>query len=484
MYEQEKLYYKEKMEKMDEMTSNKELAVEILRAVGGKSNISFLTHCATRLRINFEDDTIPNDDNIKKIKGVLGVNKVGDQYQIIIGPNVTEVFAELEKMIGTYKKSEQPETSQKNDQKFSVKVIFAKVMDYLSGSMAPLIPAMMAAALFRTVQTLIGPSTLNIISDTSDFYVLCDFLYNGFFYFIPIFLGYTAAKKIDFNPVLGMLAGALLLVPGFVELTEIEGASFSIYGIPAPVLNYAQSVVPIILTTPVMKLIYRFFKKIIPDMVHLILVPFLTVVVTLPLEFCLLAPLGNYLGNLVGDGLVAFGTVGGFIAIAIIAALWEFLVLTGMHQVLIVFAITMTIQNGVDFVVGPAAQCATVAAYGIALGAALRLRSKENKSLSFSYFISGIVGGLTEPALYGIGFKYKRTFLAILLGGFVGGLYAGITHVGVYMVGAANFMSVLGYANGGTGNLINGIISQILTLVVATTITYMFGFTKSELEKS
>lgn len=468
------------------MADNKQLAETIVTAVGGKENIKFVTHCATRLRFNFVDENKINDDEIKKIPGVLGVNNVGDQYQIIIGPHVNKVYAEILQMIGDA--ATQPTTPHPShpDKRMCLapKAIGGKVMDYLSGSMTPLIPGMMAAALFRTIQTLLGPSTLNLIADTSDFYLLCDFLYNGFFYFIPIFLGYTASKKINFNTVLGMLAGAVLIAPGFVALSTAGETTFSIYGIPAPVLNYAQSIVPVLLTVPVMKLLYGIFKKTIPDMVHLIFVPFLTVAVTLPLEFCLLAPIGHYLGNFVGDALVAFGTNGGFIAIAIIAGLWEFLVLTGMHQVLIVFAIAMTMQNGVDFVVGPAASCATVAAYGIALGAVIRLKSKANKSLSLGYFISGIVGGITEPALYGIGFRYKRTFLAVFLGGMAGGLYAGLTGVGTYMVAAANFMSVIAYANGGMTNLMNGIISQLITLVVSTAITVCFGFTKQELQES
>ncbi len=229
-----------------------------------------------------------------------------------------------------------------------------------------------------------------------------------------------------------------------------------------------------------MAIVFKYFQKHIPDMLATVFAPFLTMLVMVPLIYCILGPLGGYLGDLIGNGLVAFGNVGGFIAVAVVAALWEFLVMTGMHQVLIVFGITTMMSTGVDKFVLTAGGYATWAAFGMALGAFLKMREKDEKALSLGYFISGILGGVTEPVLYGIGFKYKKPFIAMAIGGFCGGLYAGIAGVGTYVLGATNFLAVLGYLGGGTTNMINGCIGVAIAFAVSAVLTYMFGFDKND----
>ena len=190
-------------------------------------------------------------------------------------------------------------------------------------------------------------------------------------------------------------------------------------------------------------------------------------VVIVPVELCLLAPIGSVAGDFIGNGLLAFGNVGGFLAIAVVAAVWEFLVMSGMHTVLIVFGISSMMTNGVDNFVLTAGGYATWAAFGMALGAFLRLRDKEEKTLALGYFVSGILGGVTEPVLYGIGF--------------CGGLYAGLMHVGTYVMGATNFLSVLGYVGGGTANMIHGCVGAVIALGVSAALTYFIGFTEQDL---
>lgn len=456
-------------------------AADILKAVGGKDNISLVTHCMTRLRLNLKDESIPKQDEMKEISGVIGVVNTGGQLQVIIGQTVPKVYSEFCKQAGIKEQNAVDENLDERKEKLTPKRIGSNILNYLSGSMTPMIPAMITAAMFKTVQVIIGPDMLGVVSADSDIYLLCSFLYSAFFYFLPIFLGYTAAKKLNMNPIMGIYAAALLLVPEFMALSE-AGTSFSVYGIPATINNYSQTVLPVILTIWVMSYVERFFKKIVPDVLSTIFAPFLTMVVMVPLELCLLAPLGSILGGYIGNGLLAFGAVGGFIAVAVVAGLWEFLVMTGMHQILIVFGVTAMMTNGVDTFVLTAGGFATWAAFGMALGAFLRLKNKNEKSLALGYFVSGVLGGVTEPALYGIGFKYKRPFIAMGIGGFCGGLYAGITHVGTYVMGATNFLAVLGYVGGGTTNMINGCIGVAIAVITSTVLTYLFGFTEEDLK--
>lgn len=459
---------------------NQQIAMDVLAAVGGVENITSVTHCMTRLRLNLKDESIPKDEEVQKINGVLKVVRSGGQYQVVIGQNVSKVYKEVCAQGGFAEKTSAADTADKPKEKLTAGKVGSIILNYLAGSMTPLIPAMIAAAMFKTVYVLLG-DTLGLITPASNLYIMCDFLYDAFFYFLPVFLGYTTAKKLDINPVLGLFIGASLIVPDFMQLAA-DGASFSVYGIPASTGDYSMTVLPIILIMPVFAVINKFLQKYIPDTLSTLFVPFLSVAIILPFEYCLLAPLGGFLGTYIGNAILAFGGVAGFLAVALIGATWSFLVMTGMHQVLIVFGISMIAQNGVDNLVLTGGSYATWAGFGMALGAFLAMKNKEEKSLFFGYALSNFLGGIGEPALYGIGFKYKKPLVMMAIGGFCGGLYAGITGVGTYVMGATNFLSLLQYAGGGTANLVNGIIGVVISVVVTATLTYLFAFTKEQKE--
>lgn len=431
----------------------------------------------TRLRLNLKNPDTVDDEKVKSIKGVIGVNRAGEQYQIIIGQTVDKVFAELNQLVGFSQNESILDKTSK--EKLTLKSVFSKTLDYLSGSMTPLIPAMITAAMFKTVQVVTGPDLLKLVSAESELYLICGFLYDAFFYFLPIFLGLTAAKKLGANQIMGLMLGGLLLVPGLIAL---DGQAFSIYGfIPTTIHNYSQTVLPAVLSVWAMSYVEKFFKKIVPAVLSTIFVPFLTMVVMTPITLAALSPLGNILGQWIGDGLLGFGNIGGFLAIAVVAALWEFLVMGGMHMVLITFALTALMTNGVDKFVMVAAILATWATFGLALGAALKIKDKDEKALSFGYLVSGLVGGVTEPTIYGVMLKYKRTIATLAVGGFLAGAYAGLTNVGVYVAGASNFLSVVGYFAGGTGNIINGFIATAIAFFGTAALTYFFGFSKEDL---
>ena len=461
------------------MANNKQIAANVLAAVGGKDNVTSITHCMTRLRFNLKDQSIPVDEEVKKLDGVLGVVRTGGQYQVVIGQNVPKVYGEICALGGFAAQAAIDENLDAPKEKLTAKNVGNSILNYMAGSLTPLIPPMITAALFKTVLTLIGPEMLGLITAESNLYLTLDFLYDAFSVFMPIFVGYTAAKKIGLNPTMGLYAGAILVVPDFVALA---GAEFTVFGIPCITNDYSQSLLPILLIIPVTKVVYKLWTKVIPDVLSTIFVPFMTMVVMVPVSLCVLAPAGSVLGNWIGNGLVAFGDFGGFAAAMVIGALWEFLVMSGMHLVAIMFAITNMMTLGFDAVISPAAACATSAAWGIALGAFLRLKDKKEKSLSIGYFVSGFVGGVTEPALYGIGFRYKKPFIAMAVGAAVGALYASLTGVEVYVLGATSVLAILGYVTGGTANLVNGIASMAIAMVVAAVLTYLFGFTKEEIE--
>lgn len=458
----------------------KEMARQIIQDIGGSGNVVSVTHCMTRLRFNLKDMSIPQDETIKQIAGVLGVARSGGQYQIIIGQTVNEVYDAVV-VAGNLNQSapvNEQITADLGTKKWTWKSVGNTILNKIAGSLTPLIPMLIAASMFKMLVAVLGPTMLNVISVKSDLYQLFSLVGDAGFYFFPVAIGYTAAKQFAASPILGIFLGAIMLDPGLVKIVA-AGKPFTVYGIPMHLTNYGSTVVPILLSVWIMSYIERFFNQKIPASLRTIFAPTLTIAVMLPLSLCVLGPLGGFLGEYVSKAIISFGQLGGIAAIigvGLIGALWEILVMTGMHLVLISAMITIVAQTGHDNFIMLGSIAASMAVAGMSLGASLRIKDKQEKSLAFSYFIANFIGGVTEPGLYGLAIKYRRPFLGMMIGGCAGGIYAAITHVSAYVVvPVANFMCLSGYVGGSPANLINGVISGAIALIVAAIATYMIG---------
>ena len=470
---------------------NKQIAQDVLAAVGGAANVTSATHCMTRLRLNLKDQSVPNDDEVKKIKGVLGAQWSGGQYQVIIGQNVPKVYAEAVKLGAPGEGAIDENLDPGVHGPLTPKSIGLAVLNYVSKSMVQIIPIMMASAFCRTVAMVCGPNMLNIWAVDSDLYNLFNtWLFNAGFYFLPIALGWSAAKQLGASQQLGILMGGVLIMPDFVNAVtaaaEAGTTTISIYGLPAAANNYAQTVLPIMLCMPVLWQIEKFLKRLIPDMLATVFVPFLTLVIMTPIALVVLAPIGGAAGDLIGAFMFNMGASGGImgiIAVILIAALWEFLVMTGMHQLLITLCMTQLATMGFDSVVCVGGNIASWAAWGMGLGAFLRLKERDERGANLGYFVSGIIGGVTEPVLYGCGFKYPRTFAGMVVGGAVGGAICAIAGVSIYTLGASNFLNLIGFVGGDNSSmsLIIGVIGSVAALLISAVVTYLFGFTKEQL---
>lgn len=465
------------------MADNKALAQSVLDAVGGKDNVVNLVHCFTRLRFTLKDDSIVSDDEVKGISGVLGIQKTGGQYQVVIGPTVPEVYSEIVSMgVSAGGEVDEVIADDAPKKKLTPRGAVDAVFDYLSGSVVPLIPVLITGAFFQTLSSVFGPTMLNLVPADSDFVSLCTMVFNAAFYFMPIMAGYTAAKKLGANALLGGFMGAVLIAPSFVALAGTEGATFSVYGIPAPVQSYAQTLIPVLLCVAVMAPVERFFEKRLPAAIRTVFAPFFTFVIMMPLALCLLAPLGGYVGN----GIAWFfeflaGTPLYPLAVALISATWALLVLTGMHVGIAAIALAQFAQTGVDNLVLMGVSVTAYTAAAVGLVAWLRFKDAEKKNLALGYFLTNFLGGVGEPLLYGIFIRYKRPWLATIIGGFVGGLYAAFTGVEVYS-GIQGLFTPLNFLGGTQANFINGIIAVVIATIVSFIVAWFWGFTKEQLE--
>lgn len=462
------------------MADNAKIAADILDAVGGADNISQATHCMTRLRLNFKDPGKVSDDKVKSIDGVTGVIQAGGQYQIIIGQNVPKVYDAFCAKAGIRGDADgEGAGGDAPKQKLTAKAIGNNILNYMAGSMVPVLPIVLAGGMFRAVLAILGPQLLNVLAEDSGEYIILNLVYEIAFYFMPIFLGYSAAKKLKSNPVLGMALGAVLLAPSFEALVT-AGNPLTFLSIPVRLVDYSQSILPIMICVWIMSYVERFFKKVVPDALSTLFVPFLTLFVMVPVSLIALAPLGAYLGDFVSNGLIALGNASGFLGVAVLSALWQFLVMSGMHLVIIYAGYNLFFAQGYDSFILPCMAIAFMAAGGLALGAFLRFRNKKEKAVAGGYLASALVGGVTEPTLYGIGLRYKRPLVCMAIGGFVGGAYAGLTGVQYLITGAPAFMMPLTFFGGTTANFVNGTIAIVLAFVVSAVLTFFLGFDKNE----
>lgn len=464
------------------MNKYEQLASDILENIGGKQNVTYAAHCMTRLRFNLKDESKVNVEEIKKLKGVLGCQFSAGQFQVIIGQTVEHVYKAVCEQGGFPMSDTLNEDTAKEKKKLTVKNIGSNILEALSGCVVPLIPLMMAASMFKMLVAVLGPSMLNVLAETDDLYALFTFVGDAGFYFFPIVLGYTAAKKFNVTVVIGMFLGCIMMHPTFTAMAT-EGTAFTVYGIPCNVQSYASTLLPIILSVWVMSYVESFFKRILPQALKTIFVPFLSIVVMLPVCLCVLGPIGSFIGNYICEILLGLDQIPGvgFIAVALIAALWEFLVISGMHVVFITTLVMVFAQSGQESLVSVAGSIASISVAGMLLGSFLRIKETEEKSLTMGYFIASIIGGVTEPGLYGNGMKFKKPFIGLIAGGFAGGLYAGIMHVTCYaMVPVASFIGLTAFAGGPASNMVHGLISCLIAFVVAAIVTYITGYSKDD----
>lgn len=355
-----------------------------------------------------------------------------------------------------------------------VRTALTAALDYLSGAMVKMIPVLLVCGMFKTVQTLIGPSMLGFVDETDDLYALLGMVYDAGFYFMPIYLGYSCAEKLGGTPVLGSLLGGIMMVPAFAQLAS-DGAAFSVYGIPCTPVDYSRTVLPIVMSAALLAVLEVHLRKSLPKVLAPMFAPLLAMAITLPAALCALGPLGSWCGNALGAALFSLGDQGGLVTVlgvGIIAASWEFLVIAGMRSLLLALGLANMLAVGTDSFVLVGAGVAIWAAFGMALGGFLRQRGTAEGGEALGYFVSGIVGGVTEPALYGLGLRYRRPLIGLAVGGFVGGIWAGATHVTAYIMGSSSFLSILGYVGGGALNTLNAGISDLLAMGVAAAVTY------------
>lgn len=404
------------------MADNKQIAQQVLAAVGGAGNVSSVTHCMTRLRFVLKDQTIPNKDEISKIKGVVGVNISGGQYQVIIGNSVGNVYREMLALGGLSDTQNGPAVKQK------VNPISA-ALDFIAGCMTPLFTAIIAGGLIKVLLVIFGPTLLGLMSDTSDTYILMNALGDAPFYFLPILVAITASKKLGCNSFLAAMVSSMLVYPNLITLLSSDTPTYLFGVIPVMHGSYASSIIPAMLATILLKYVEILVDKITPDWSKNFLKPLLIVIITAPITLCLLAPLGLMIGNVLQVIINTIYSFAPWLAMLLFAGFMPFIVMTGMHWAFVPACLMSLADPGFELMLLPAMLCSNTAQAGATFGAAFKTKDKDIKQMAFPAAISALLAGVTEPAMYGVTLRLKKPMIGACIAGAIGGLIAGFVNL-------------------------------------------------------
>lgn len=447
----------------DKNMDYKKLAGEILNYVGGEKNVAQVTHCATRLRFNLVDEKKANADALKSTKGVMGVVSSGGQFQVIIGSDVASVYKPLLEL-GTFETTAEVQEEEKG------KVV--KVLDTIAGIFTPIIPAITGAGMLKAVLALLV--AFGRIDTTTQTYAILNFMSDAAFYFLPFLIANSAAKKFKCNPYLAMTIAAIMLHPTFAAMKAAGEAVFFV-GIPVKLVSYSSSVIPIILAVWLMSFVEPFADKISPKPIKFFTKPLITMTATGLLALIVVGPLGTILGDYLAMGIKWLDSYASWLVPTVVGIFSPLLVMTGMHYGLIPIGINNIAQFQFDTVVGPGMLASNIASGAASLAVSVKTKDKDFKQLASSAGITGVCG-ITEPAMYGVHLRTKKSLYGTMIGGGIAGLYLGIMGVGRYTSGSPGLLALPGYiGTEGFTNITHAIIGAVIAIVttfVATLILY------------
>lgn len=464
------------------------LANEIVKHVGGKENVLSLTHCITRLRFKLKDESIAHDEVFQNMDGVVTVMKSGGQYQVVIGNHVPDVYEEVLPLLDIDDKKE--ETSVKKQR------MLDRFIDVISGIFQPILGIMAACGMIKGFNILFV--TMGLYSDTCGGYQILNAIGDGLFTFLPLFLGYTSAKKFGLKPMLGLVIGAILCYPsiqnsalsGSLEpmYTLFKGTAFAsdvyidFFGIPLISMDYTSTVIPIIFVVYFASKCEKFFNRYVPDLIKFFFVPMLTLMVALPVGFLLIGPIATFSSKIIAEFILTIRNFSPLLAGAIVGLTWQILVIFGLHWGFIPVYLNNMLIYGFDNVMMPFFAC-TFATSAVVAAIFFKTKDRKLKEMCLPNFISGIFG-VTEPAIYGILVPLKKPFIISCIAGGIGGAFYGAFNFRKFSTGGMGIFEFPAMMNpdGTFDNLIVAIVGVVITMIIAFVMMYVTFKDKNEIQ--
>lgn len=451
-----------------------DLAEKIIANVGGKENINSVTHCITRLRFKLKDEGKANEDVLKNMDGVVSIMKSGGQFQVVIGNHVPLVYADVLEVAGITGEATEEDTEKGN--------IFNRLIDLISGCFQPFLGALTACGMLKGFNALFLYLKLYEVGSGTDLFLTA--AGDCIFYFMPVAIGLTAARKFKVADFTGIAIGMAMVYPTIQASalgtgkpimtlfanTILESPVFiKVFGLPIIANNYTSSVVPVILVIWFASIIQKLAKRIIPEMVQTFLVPMFTILISVFFGFLIIGPIITFLTNILGSGFTALYEFSPILMSVTVGFFWQVLVIFGLHWSLIPLAMINLSTLGFDTILA-ASFSASFAQTAVVLAMFFKLKDKKLKELAIPAVISGIFG-VTEPAIYGLTLPKKKPFVISMIGAAIGGLITGLLGAKSFIMGGLGAFGFVNHIDTASND-----ISSMVTQFIAVGVAMVFSF--------
>lgn len=451
------------------------IVAQIVENIGGIENVESVTHCMTRLRFVLKDESKINIEAIKAINGVMGFARQGGQNQVIIGNNVAQAYKEVLKLGDFGKESDVAKGKVK--EKLTPRKIGSNILDALVSTMSPLIPAIIGGSMVKLLVLLLN--MMGLISDTSDTFKILTIIGDGAFFFLPLMVAVSASKKFNTNTYIAMAIAGALVHPDFINMMAqvADGKSVVFLGVTMTSVKYTYTVVPTLVMTWLLSYIEKGVDKITPEVTKNFLKPMLIVLISAPIALLLVGPFGVWFGTAISNGVYFVHGHLGFLAVAIMGAIWPLLVITGMHRVFTPTILATIAATGMEAMVMPSEIGANIALGGVALAVAWKTRNHELRQTSIAAASSAILAGISEPSLYGVAVRLKRPLIAAIGTGFVCGAVAGLGGLASRSMAAPGVATSVQFFDPKDATSILWTVGvMVLALVLSFVLTLVIGF--------
>lgn len=437
-----------------------DLAKEIVKDIGTEENVTNFYHCITRLRFTVKDGSKVDLDELNKLDGVVTAMKNAGQYHVVIGNHVGDVYEAVLKNSSLTGNGEVQEKGEIEEEKKSDQNMREKIAGFVSGIMNPVISIMAASGVIKGFLALF--ISLGWVEANSGTDLLFTAIGDALFYFLPVLLGFTTAKYLKMNEILGAVIGLALVYP------TIQNVDLLIFGQNFNV-SYTSTVIPVVITVLAASFLYKWLNKVIPDVVRSFVVPIIVLVVIVPIGFMILGPIANWLSDIIANGITSIYDLSPAIAGILIGALWQVLVIFGVHHGLVAVAL-IQLTSGQPTPILALMFFTTFAQTAVVAAIWLKTKNKRLKALSVPAIVSGIFG-VTEPAIYGITLPRIKYFVISCIGAALGGAYAGLVGLTCYQMSGLGVFAILGLFPAGS---LDGTIA--LHIVIGLLISMIFSF--------
>lgn len=448
----------------------KQTGLDILKLAGGAENVSKLTHCATRLRFEFNDKSKVNKEAIEKLSGVISVVDKGGQFQVVIGNEVQQAFRAIKNELG-----ENTSVKQKKDDGDKESIV-SRLISIISTTFTPVIPAITGAGMIKAVLALL--TAFNLINAEGSTYQLLNMISDAAFYFMPVLLAYGASIKFECSPIMAMTLACVMVHPtwsGFVGANE----AITFFGIPVVLADYASTVLPIIFSVWIMSYVESFAERISPSIIKFFTKPLLTLLITAPIALIIVGPIGVWLNDIVAAGAELINQRASWLIPFLMGALQPLLVVSGTAWAMTPIATMQITKMGSEMINGPGMLASNIAQGGATLAVAKKTKNKQLKQLAGSTGITAVLG-ITEPSLYGVTLRLKRPLIASMIGGGIAGFYAGVSGLVRYAFVSPGLAALPAFIGENPMNIVHAVITCIIAFTAAFAAAWIMGFEDPE----